>query len=32
MPIVFFKAIGYHFELFAWMIFAEKSAAITKEH
>ena len=32
MPIVFFKAIGYHLELFAWMIFAEKSAAITTEH
>ena len=29
---VFFKAIGYHFELFAGMIFAEKSAAVTKQH
>ena len=32
MLIVFFKAIGYHFELFAGMIFAEKSAAVTKQH
>ena len=30
--VFFFKAIGYHFELFTGMIFAEKSAAITKQH